>query len=277
MKNLIFTSILTLLMLMSTIMTQAQEKSKNTLFSIHEDVVKPSMISEYEAIGKELIAHLKKHKINGLKWITAMTDEFEYLYVTPLEKMGDLDKNYFAPLVEQIGAEELGDLFDRMDKCYERHGNYTLILDEELSYMPDGISQTQEGMPYRAFYYYHCNAENVKPLAGVAKEIKEYYASQNAPLHYRIYRSGFGVVGNFFMVAVSAKDPAHLAMINRENTEKLGEKRVELLNKALQYTSKFEVKNAWMRDDLAYKPAVSEQTDVKPDAAPDSAPDPAKQ
>lgn len=245
---------LLLLSFISMAIAGAGNAQNNKLYSVHEDIVKPSMVGEYEKIVKELKDNLVKYNIPGVQYIVTKTDDFRYLYVLPLNNMADLDKNLFLPLSEKMGKDKMGELFNRMDKCYDRHGTYTLVLDENLSYMPNGISQTQEGMPYRVFYWYHATPENLDKLAAAGKAVKDYHAGKQSKLHYRVYKSGFGPLDSYYMIAVSAKDPQHLAQMQVENNKLLGEAGAKLINDALLYTSKFETVNAWMMDELAYKP-----------------------
>ena len=233
----------------------AQEKAKNQLFSVHEDVVKPSMVAEYEMLAKQLAAALKEHDIKGVEYLSAVTDDFRYLYVTPIENMAELDNNYFATLAEKMGGDNLGELFSKMDQCYEKHGNYMITMDTEMSHMPEGISQTQEGLPHRTFFEYHVTPANIRALSEVGMRIKEYHAAHESPLHYRVYRKGFGGLGDYFLIAVSSKDAAHFESIMNETMALLGEEYGALINEALSLTTRFDTYQGTIRPDLSYFPA----------------------
>ena len=223
-------------------------------YSVHEDQVKPSMTAEYEKANKELIAKLKEHNIQDINWITSTTQDGKYLYVSPIENMADLDKRPFAALAEKMGSEEMGELFNSMNNCYDNHGTYVIHLDKTLTYMPDGITQTPEGENYRRFFYLHTTPKNYDKLVEKMKAIKELYAAKDSKIHYRVYHAGFGIVGSYIMVAVAAADGAAYEKASKENQELLGEEGKTAFDEVFKYVSKFEAFTGRVRPDLAYSP-----------------------
>jgi len=251
--------VLITLIMMGTLV--AQEKKEYKMFAVHEDVVMPSMQAEYEVVSKEFTNVMNKYKneIDGLEYLAVSTDDMRYMFVWPIKGMADLDMNSMGKVREKMGAEKFDDMMSRMDKCYTSHNTYTIAMDPNLTYMPEGFSQTQEGMNYREFHYYYTTPGNMKKLAKVGKKVAELHASKNSQSTYRIYRSGFGAPESFFMVAISAKDPKHMAERSEANYKLLGKEFNELRNKALKYTSRFEVKTGWIRDDLTVAKEMSEK------------------
>lgn len=227
--------------------TQAQKR-----FVIHQDNVKPSMIMQYEAIAKKFNEACKKHNAKT-SWATATTDDLKYLYITPIEKFAELDENPFADMAKTMGAE-FGNMFDEFDKCYDTHTNYTIALIEDLSYMPEGITLTQEGQNYREWFYIYFTPENAKKIREGMLAVKNMYAEKKSTLHYRIYRNGFGTTEEFYLVAASFKDRIDAATKNKANETVLGPERWETFKKVLDYASRFEEYTGEMRPDLAYQP-----------------------
>ncbi len=248
-----FMYLLSLLLMLPLTYTQAQD-SEMQAYWVHEDQVKPSMVDEYEAIGKKLVENLKKYNATESPWITAQTDDFRYLYVSPLKSMADLDKDLFTDLSAKMGAEEVGALFSEMDKYYTQHFNYVIYLDPELSYQPSGISQTPEGQNYRKFYYLHTTPSMKNDLAKAMKGIKELYKSKGSEVEYRVYRSGFGAPSEFFMVAIAAEDAVDYAQNSVSNQALMGEDAKPVFDKAMDYVTKMEMITGKMRPDLAYNP-----------------------
>lgn len=236
--------------------TYGQDKSNYQMYAVHEDVVKPSMLMEYEAVAKEFSDTMKKYigEIEDLSYLCTSTDNLRYMYVWPIENMADFDKNPMAQVREKVGAEKFDDMMARMDKCYSSHTTYTIALDKNMSYMPEGISQTQDGMDYREFHYYYTTPEMHKKLAKKGMAIREYHASKDSGASYRVYQSGMGTPETFFMVAVSAKDPVHMAERSRDMMKKLGPEYQKMLNDALKYSSKYEKFTGWIRRDLSVGP-----------------------
>lgn len=246
MKILKNTLILTFLLGLTFNLSQAQ----NRLYWVHQDNVKPAMVAEYEKITKEFNAACKEHNVQT-SWITATINDFRYMYVTPIENMADLDKNPFADMAKAMG-DDFGDMFNRFNKCYDSHGSYIITMDEELTYMPDGFSQTQEGQNYRKYFYLYYTPEDQEKLRQGMKAIKEMFASKGSKSYYRVYRSGFGTMESYYMVAISYKDEVDAATKSKANDELLGDDRYETFNKAINYVSRFEEFSGEIRPDLAY-------------------------
>ncbi|WP_422079585.1 hypothetical protein [Ulvibacterium sp.] len=253
MRTLKTTTIIAFALLVMPCMSQ--DKSKSQAFWVHEDVVKPSMVSEYETVCKELTDNMKKHSIQEMNSIVANTTDNRYLWVGPIENMAQLDKPLFATLAEKMGADKMGALFDRMDKCYDIEQNYIIHLDEELSYMPGGITQTPEGEDYRKFHYFHYTPGNRAIVKKKVQAIKDLFQSKGSQLEYRVYRSGFGTRGEFYMVAIAAKDAADYSNKIAQNNEMLGEVWLKTYTDFMSSLEKYEAFEGRMRPDMAYAPA----------------------
>jgi len=233
----------------------AQEEKSSQAFWVHEDRVKPGMTDTYEKVTKDLVAACKEHNVQETGWISLRMNDNSYLFVSPINSMADLDKNGFASLSEKMGADKMSALFDRYNETYTQHGDYIIYLHKDLSYQPSGISQTVEGENYRVMYYNYVTPENDKAFAETMKKMKAAFEKHNSKMHYRVYKSGFGVMGTFYMVAVAAEGEAQGAQRGDENWEVMKNDFEPLLNELSNHTSKMEEKRGWMRPDLAYEPA----------------------
>ena len=243
------------LLFMLPVLVSAQDENKPQAYWVHEDVVKPGMVGEYESVCKELIGHLKTHSIQGTGWITTSTADSRYLYVSPIESMADLGKSPFPQLAEKMGADNMGELFGRMDKCYDIEQDYVIYLDKELSYMPGGITQTPEGQNYRKFHYLHLTPSNRDAVKEKMKAIKDMFAAKGSKMDYRVYKSGFGNRGEFYMVAVAAKDPLDYAQKGAANQELLGEDGQKVMSGLWENLLKYEEFVGQMRPDMAFIPS----------------------
>lgn len=243
-----------LFFVLTPLVTMAQEKSYQA-FWIHEDRVKASKIDEYEAIAKDLVAACKEHNVQETQWLTLKLNDHSYLYVTPLENFAELDKNAFKTLNDKMGDEKVAALFDRFNPTYDEHGDYIVYLNNSLSYMPEGMTQTPEGQNYRTMYYNYVTPENDKNFAKSLKKIKESFTKHNSKLHYRVYKTGFGVMGTYYMIAVAAESNTASAKAGDENWELMGDDFSKLLKEMNQYIWKSDEKKGWIREDLSYKPA----------------------
>ncbi len=226
----------------------------NQKFWVHEDVVKPSMVGEYEGVVKELVDNLKKYNIPEATFIVSNLADSRYLYVSPLANMAALDKSLFATLAEKMGNDAMTDLFNRMDKCYDVEHDYVITLDNELSYQPGGINQTPDGQDYRKFHYLHVAPGDRAMIREKMKAVKDLFASKGSKMHYRVYSSGFGTRGDFYMVAIAAKDAVDYAQKGAENDALIGEDGDKVMGDLFGHLLKYEEYIGRMRPDLAYAP-----------------------
>ena len=133
---------------MFTLNMQSQEESRYQKYLIHMDPVKPSMQAEYEKTAAKFVKMCKDNNYDQ-DWMTLTTEDNEYHYISALNSFAELDENPMAALREKVGADEFGKVFKEFDKCYDKHSDYVLSLDKELSYMPDGMKTMIEGENYR--------------------------------------------------------------------------------------------------------------------------------
>lgn len=253
MRTLKFNFLSVLLLVFSMGISQAQDVPK--MYWVHEDVVKPSMVASYEKVCKDLTANLKKHNIQGAGMIVTNTVDHRYLWVSPIKSMADINYDVFKTLSEKMGGTAMSDLFDKMDKSYDTEHDYVIHLDEELSYMPDGMTQTPEGQNYRKFHYFHYTPSNSDVVKEKSAAIKKLFESKGSKLHYRTYKSGFGNKGAFYMVAIAAKDATDYATKIAENNELLGEEWAQIYGDFQASLLEYEMVEGQMRPDMAYSPS----------------------
>jgi hypothetical protein len=244
-----------ILMIIAPFLGLAQEEKSYQAFWVHEDRVKPGMTDTYEKVTKDLVAACKEHNVQDTQWISLRMNDNTYMFVSPINSLADLDKNGFATLSEKMGADKMNALFERYNETYNKHGDYVIYLNKELSYQPGGISQTVDGENYRLMYYNYVTPENDKGFADTMKKIKASFEKHNSQMHYRVYKSGFGVMGTFYMVAVASEGEAQGAQRGDENWKLMEDDFGPLLKELNKHTSKMEEKRGWMRPDLAYEPA----------------------
>lgn len=229
---------------------QSQEDSRYQKYLIHVDEVKPSMQSDYEKTAAEFVKMCKENDY-AHDWMTLVTEGNNYYYISPMESFAELDEDLMASLREKVGDEKFEKVFKDFDKCYDKHSDFVISLDKELSYMPDGMKTNIEGENYRENTRYYFAPADYDKAVEAAQAFKDFYSENNFKMHYRLYRSGFGTDGTYFMVAVAAKDAMDMERKSAEARKMMGEKGKELFDNLNKILLKTETMRGWMRPDLS--------------------------
>ena len=87
----------------------------------------------------------------------------------------------------------------------------------------------------------------------MAKAAKKLYEDKDSKAYYRLYRSGFGTMDSYFMVAVSGKDAASVEKMRKENVELLGEEGEKLSSEIQKVFSKREVVTGHVKPEISYQ------------------------
>ena len=248
MKNLKTTMLIATLMLTANLALNAQ----NQKFSIHADYVKPSMESEYVEISKAFVAECKKYNLQNADWTQLRLDNGAYLTFEAIPNMAALDVNYYAPLSDKMGAANFQALLDRFSKCYDRHGSYIITRIENLTYMPDGARAAQEGQNYRKYHYLYVTPSTSKMITEKMKAVKDLFAKKGSKEYYRVYHSGFGTLGEFFLVVISAKDELSYAKQSNDNDALIGDEGKKLLDDLFENISRYDQVTGYILPDLSY-------------------------
>ena len=248
MKTLKSTLVLVILLMFTPMLSNAQD-----MYRVHEDIVKPSHVMEYEGILAEMMAMVNKHQITDASWLCSVTSNSHYLYVSSIKNYADIDKpSFITQLIEKEGRDKIADLFNRMDKCYDTELDYIISLNKDLTYMPEGISQTQEGQNYRNYHILYVSPENRTIVKEKLKELKALNEAKKSKVYYRVYNSGFGTDGEYVMVAISAKDALDMEQTGKENDAIVGKESQDIINQMNFNCLRYEKLEANIRPDLGY-------------------------
>ena len=237
------------------LLTPLTSIAQNQAYWIHADKVKPSKQGDYEQVNKDFIDACKEHDLKDADWVTARVDDGTYLSISPIEKMADFDKNPLAPLAEKMGEENFSKIFERFNECYDQHSDFIIVLNKDLSYMPDGLTPITEGQDYRKWHFLYVTPSNSQKLRAKIKAIKDLHEKQNSKEYVRIYHSGFGNDEEYYLATISAKDEQSYAKVSDDNEALLGDEGKKLFGEMFALLDRYEVKTGYMRPDLGYAAA----------------------
>ncbi|MFQ5770050.1 MAG: hypothetical protein ACE5HX_05915 [bacterium] len=231
-----------------------EEEPKSQLYFIHEDVVKPSMVSKYEEAVKGVVAKLTENNMTSLSHVVAMSEDFHYSFIAQIENMADLDKSPWKELEKKIGEEAMKAMWKGYEGTYYKHHSFLVRLRPDLSYTPETTSEESEEMNFRHWSFYYVNPDKWNEAREISKEWVALFKSKKIPTGYRMYTGGIGTEVPLYIVVQWAKNAAEFYAQAAKNDELLGEEGEALGAKTMAITRKFEQKNGWIRPDLSYMP-----------------------
>lgn len=238
---------LTVCVMCSFILLQAQESQK---FLVHEDVVYPSKITEYEAVSKTFAETMEQQDATDAAFLAVTLDDHRYLYVSAIEDYAALDMNPFEKLAEEMG-EEFENMMSKYDGTFESHKNYVISLSHDLSYNSQDI--VMDGVDFRHFTYWYITPGKLKEAKAMAQEWKELYAAKGIEPGYRVYTGGLGADGEMIMVVGWAESAEQYYAQRAKTRAALGDVS-DIMNRTHALTRKMESFDGMIRSDLSYQP-----------------------
>jgi hypothetical protein len=229
---------------------------KSQLYLMHEDIVLPYMVNEYEKALKDFAKLFSDAKIDSRSYRIIQKDYFNYTAVIPVTDFDGLAK-YFGmtpEIIEKIGKDKFDAQMKKFEGCYDTHRNYLLNLRNDLSYKPEYGLNMGEGLDYRHLDYFYPVPGKEDELMVLIKEYKKLYETKKIEEGFRVYMSSVGTDMGMVMFVQPAKSRVDFATLSDKQDEILGKEAQALWDKLLKITQKFEHHDGVMRPDLSSQP-----------------------
>lgn len=263
MKRTLFFSFLvaTCFILIAPTLLAQNDAPKGQLFTVHEDIVIPSMMGKYEKAAKNLAEMVTKQNVTSLSYTAANMQNFVYFYFAPVENMDGVDKMGagWSDLEKKAGKQNLDAAMKQFDGCYLSHKNYMVRMRPEFSYKPEYGANNADGMLFRHwdFYYIHPGMEN--EADDIAKEWVALNKKIDLPEGYRLYSGAYGSDTPVFIVTQSAKNAAEFYAKQDAWLKKAGDEGKALWMKTWNVVRKYESVDGRIRPDLSVLPMEAEK------------------
>jgi hypothetical protein len=254
MRIRIFVAVLALLVVTSCCLpavAEAQEH-KAQLYYVYDFVVKPAMVSQFEAGVKQEI-----ELGSPIPWGAFSTDDFHYYFLTPIHDYAGIDSMEKADndWSAKIGKEKLDALMKSYEGTFEYYKAEVIRFLPELSYAPKALSPKQEEGNFMSWGFANVEFGKGKEFRDVMKQWVALYDSNKIPMGWNTFVGVMGVEVPLYGWAESAKSPAQYWTEDEKAMKTIGEARVtELYKKTMALCRKFESKTGQARPDLSNKP-----------------------
>jgi hypothetical protein len=231
--------------------TLAQEQ-KPQLYYVYDFVVKPAMVSQFEAGVK--------HEIelgSPIPWATFSTNDLHYYFLTPIQNYAAIDSMEKADneWSAKIGKEKLDALMKSYEGTFEHYKAGVIRFLPELSYAPKLTAPKPEEGNYMSWGFASVEFGKGKEFRDVLKQWVALYDSNKIPMGWNTYVAVMGVEMPLYLWGERSKSPAQYWAEDEKAMKTIGEAKVtELYKKTMALCRKFESKTGWARPELSNKP-----------------------
>jgi hypothetical protein len=233
----------------------AQEEDGPQMFFVHQEVVKPSMVAEYEAAADDWVEMMRgSEAANGkIAYYAYSGPQIGYVYVLPIDDFADFAEigEAFDAVAEEIG-EPWKEAGERSNTAADHFESGFYVHRPDLSYEPANprLGEGEARMVHWDFWY--ALPDKTEDLEAVAKEFVELYVSKGLDTGWNVYQAITGGDLPLYVVSVLAKDEADFHANEARLNEIVGAEAEKLGMKALKAARRVEPFIGWFRPDLSY-------------------------
>ena len=235
---------------------QQTEMPKPQLYIVHEEVVKPSAMMQYEASAKDFVAALSEKKFSSpaLNWRTFMTPDFHYIYLAPIANFAVYDsmQGEWGRARDTVGASRWDEVMRRGNDATISYNEQIVMWRPDLSYMPATPRVAQSDRRYFRWDFYYLIPGHEKESEQIARDYAALFRQKNLPDSYNIYTAVLGTDLPLLVAAIPAKSQADSIAADERINAALGADVRPLQQRAMAITRRFDRREGTLRPDLSY-------------------------
>jgi hypothetical protein len=236
----------------------AADPPKPQLFVVHEEVVNPSMIPQYEGATRDLIKAFADKKLasSSFAFNAFMTMDMHYIYLTPIANWAQLDSIWkdWMSASDMIGKDRWTDIQKRGNGAMTSYSEIVAARRDDLSYKPENPRLKPEDEPFARVDYYYLLPGTEQQAEQVAKDYVALFKEKKIPDGFTIYMAMSGQDLPLLVAVIPAKSAADFAATDEKTAAALGDALRVLQGRALSLTRRLEHKDTFFRPDLSYMP-----------------------
>jgi hypothetical protein len=239
---------------------QPAQMPKPQLFLVHEEMVKPSAMMQYEASSKDFVAALSEKKFSSpaLNWTAFMTQDFHYIYIERLDNFAALDSSQaeWGRARDSVGTSRWDEVMRRGSDAMLSYNEFVVMARPDLSYMPATPRLAQSDRRYYRWDFYYLMPGHEKESEAIARDYAALFRQKNITDSYNIYTGVLGTDLPVLLAAIPARSESDLTTADEHINATLGADVRPLQQRAMAITRRFERREGMLRPDLSY-PAPS--------------------
>jgi hypothetical protein len=237
-----------------TTWAQDEEKKAQAYFVV-DVLVKPSMISKYEAAVKLMVSLYSQHN-TPYPFYAFLADDMKYHFLSPVENLADVDKmfKFDMELEKKMGEEKMKEIEELGAGAYEYAHTYMIYHRPDLSYTPQNPRLKSQEANFRHLIYYYIRPDKEKEFQEILKKFVSQPKLKSINDGYDIYFGGIGMNTPACLIALSGKSAADFETHYEKIWGILGDEAMMMVQELVGMARGLDIKTAWFRPDLSYIP-----------------------
>ena len=228
------------------------QENHNSMLIIHEDHVIISEEDAYWDVAANMKKMLEENNVKDMNYWAFRMNDGTYMFVSPTQSYAALDKNVWASVAEQVGAEKFQEVASGMAGKYLSHKDYMVNFHPDKSY---NMEDMNEADTYREWYFQYVYEDKMDEYNALLKEWHEAFTEADTPMGFGFYTNGFGMEGPVAVFMVWGENAIDVREKNSKTTELMDGKRAELWTRTKKLLYKLETRRGWLMEDLTHMPA----------------------
>lgn len=230
---------------------QAQEQ-KGKLYFFEDLLVKPAMVSQYEAA-------LKKEIELGypFPFMTYTTADFHYYFIFSIDSYAGIDKvnKGEEEWAAKIGQEKFAVIMKSAEGTFEYYKTGVIRSMPELSYVPKQPRLKPGEQKFISWGFASVEFGKEKELEEVFKQWVALSKENNSGNGFNTFKAEMGVEMPYYFWTETGKSAADYYTEGERESKQMGEQKVaDLWGKTIALFKKFETKTGMPRPDLSVMP-----------------------
>jgi hypothetical protein len=245
-----------LLFIAAGVFAQMTPMPKPELYLIHEEVARPSMLSQYESVTRDFLNAFTEKKADPKVWgmNLYMTNDMHYIYVIPISNWAVMDAmpQNWASMSQAIGKDRWRDLMTRGNSAIYSYDETVAVRRPDLSYVPANPRLKQDEQKFVHLMFYYIDAAKTDEAEQVAKDYAALFKAKNITEPFTVFQALSGTDLPLYVVSVPAKSASDYYATDDRVNATLGADIRPLQARAMSVARKLDYRDATYRPDLSY-------------------------
>jgi len=238
-----------------SVMFSQAEKTKPHLIYVLEVRAKTTKVEEFENSVRELIGLFKKFEFPR-SIVGDITEDYCYLFSTPIESYGDIDILYkdLAGIQKRMDADKHQILRIRFKDALKSTRSGVILKRPDLSYAPNEPRLHALEARYMRMDVFYIKAGREEEFEDFCKTLADQWQQKGVSEPFSVYAGQMGTDSPVYYLSMAGINPADFWSHAGRTWDHNGSEFPKLRKKIMPFCRKWEFNTGWLRLDLSFWP-----------------------